>query len=181
MGNWLWLWAGWRGWTLWSPSTCVYQHLWWGEHQTIECAGETMVIDHGNSEVGNIRYQLVMVMVMVMVMVTTKADCKTKANTFVQVNLKSCCVVPEELSTFAKENRVNLSTSSNCYFRFLNQTRFKQHPLLSYISCWTFENQVTLLTHSDPGELLPGDTLRFPSLCPCCWYIEENCLRGKDW
>ena len=23
-----------------------------------------------------------------------------------QVNLKSCCVVPEELSTFAKENRV---------------------------------------------------------------------------
>ena len=104
-----------------------------------------MVIDHGNSEVGNIRYQLVvlvvmvmvvvmvvvMVMMMVMVMVTTKADCKTKANTFVQVNLKSCCVVPEELSTFAKENRVNLSTSSNCYFRFLNQTRFKQHPLLS--------------------------------------------------
>ena len=79
-----------------------------------------MVIDHGNFEVGNIRYQLVvlvvmvmvvvmvvvMVMMMVMVMVTTKADCKTKANTFVQVNLKSCCVVPEELSTFAKENRV---------------------------------------------------------------------------
>lgn len=42
----------------------------------------------------------------------------------VQVNLKSCCVVPEELSSFAKEQRV------------------------------------TLLTHSDPGELLPGDTLR---------------------
>jgi len=42
----------------------------------------------------------------------------------VQVNLKSCCVVPEELSTFAKEN------------------------------------QVTLLTHSDPAELLPGDSLR---------------------
>jgi len=42
----------------------------------------------------------------------------------VQVNLKSCCVVPEQLSTFAKENKV------------------------------------TLLTHSDPGELLPGDTLR---------------------
>jgi hypothetical protein len=41
-----------------------------------------------------------------------------------QVNLKSCCVVPEELSSFAKEQRV------------------------------------TLLTHSDPGELLPGDTLR---------------------
>ena len=90
-----------------------------------------MVIDHGNSEVGNIRYQLVVLVVMVMVVVITKADCKTKANTFVQVNLKSCCVVPEELSTFAKENRVNLSTSSNCYFRFLNQTRFKQHPLLS--------------------------------------------------
>ena len=96
-----------------------------------------MVIDHGNSEVGNIRYQLVvlvvmvMVVVMVVVMVTTKTDCKTKAKTFVQVNLKSCCVVPEELSTFAKENRVKLSTSSKCYFRFLNQTRFKQHPLLS--------------------------------------------------
>lgn len=44
--------------------------------------------------------------------------------TSVQVNLKSCCVVPEELSSFAKSNRV------------------------------------TLLTHSDPGELLPGDCLR---------------------
>jgi len=42
----------------------------------------------------------------------------------IQVNLKSCCVVPEELSSFAKEEGV------------------------------------TLLTHSDPGELLPGDTLR---------------------
>ena len=41
-----------------------------------------------------------------------------------QVNLKSCCVVPEELSGFAKSNKV------------------------------------TLLTHSDPGELLPGDSLR---------------------
>ena len=38
--------------------------------------------------------------------------------------MKSCCVVPEELSSFAKSNRV------------------------------------TLLTHSDPGELLPGDCLR---------------------
>ena len=27
-----------------------------------------------------------------------------------QVNLKSCCVVPEELSTFAKENRVRQLT-----------------------------------------------------------------------
>ena len=101
-----------------------------------------MVIDHGNSEVGNIRYQLVVlvvmvmvvVMVVVMVMMMVMVMVTTKANTFVQVNLKSCCVVPEELSTFAKENRVKLSTSSNCYFRFLNQTRFKQHPLLSYIS-----------------------------------------------
>eukprot|EP00092_Neocalanus_flemingeri_P015253 GFUD01016483.1.p1 GENE.GFUD01016483.1~~GFUD01016483.1.p1 ORF type:complete len:272 (+),score=62.33 GFUD01016483.1:41-856(+) len=42
----------------------------------------------------------------------------------IQVNLKSCCVVPEELSSFAKDNKV------------------------------------TLLTHSDPGELLPGDCLR---------------------
>ena len=41
-----------------------------------------------------------------------------------QVNLKSCCVVPEELSNFAKSNKL------------------------------------TLLTHSDPGELLPGDCLR---------------------
>jgi len=42
----------------------------------------------------------------------------------IQVNLKSCCVVPEELSAFAKDNKL------------------------------------TLLTHSDPGELLPGDCLR---------------------
>jgi len=42
----------------------------------------------------------------------------------IQVNLKSCCVVPEELSNFAKSNKL------------------------------------TLLTHSDPGELLPGDCLR---------------------
>jgi len=42
----------------------------------------------------------------------------------VQVNLKSCCVMPEELSQFAKENGV------------------------------------TLVTHSDPSELLPGDSLR---------------------
>lgn len=42
----------------------------------------------------------------------------------IQVNLRSCCVVPEELSSFAKENRV------------------------------------TLLTHSDPVELLPGESLR---------------------
>jgi len=49
----------------------------------------------------------------------------------VQINLKSCCVVPEELSTFAKEHKV------------------------------------TLLTHSDPTELLSQDTLRsvlYPSL-----------------
>jgi len=44
--------------------------------------------------------------------------------TSIQVNLKSCCVVPEELSSFVKENGV------------------------------------TLLTHSDPSELLPGDSLR---------------------
>ena len=44
--------------------------------------------------------------------------------TCTQVNLKSCCVVPEELSAFAKSNKL------------------------------------TLLTHSDPGELLPGDSLR---------------------
>ena len=44
--------------------------------------------------------------------------------TYTQVNLKSCCVVPEELSNFAKSNKL------------------------------------TLLTHSDPGELLPGDCLR---------------------
>ena len=43
---------------------------------------------------------------------------------FYQVNLKSCCVVPEELSSFVKEKGV------------------------------------TLLTHSDPSELLPGDSLR---------------------
>lgn len=42
----------------------------------------------------------------------------------IQVNLKSCCVVPEELSSFCKERRV------------------------------------TLLTHSDPSELLPEDSLR---------------------
>jgi len=42
----------------------------------------------------------------------------------IQVNLKSCCVVPEELSQFVKEN------------------------------------SITLLTHSDPSELLPGDSLR---------------------
>lgn len=44
--------------------------------------------------------------------------------TSIQVNLKSCCVVPEELSLFVRENGV------------------------------------TLLTHSDPSELLPGDSLR---------------------
>ena len=42
-----------------------------------------------------------------------------------QVNLKSCCVVPEELSLFVKENGV------------------------------------TLLTHSDPSEILPEDGLRW--------------------
>jgi len=42
----------------------------------------------------------------------------------IQINLRSCCVVPEELSSFCKENRV------------------------------------TLLTHSDPVELLPDDNLR---------------------
>ena len=42
----------------------------------------------------------------------------------VQVNLKSCCVVPEELSMFVKEKGV------------------------------------TLLTHSDPSEILPEDGLR---------------------
>ena len=41
-----------------------------------------------------------------------------------QINLKSCCVVPEELSLFAKEKAI------------------------------------TLYTHSDPSELLPGDCLR---------------------
>ena len=41
-----------------------------------------------------------------------------------QINLKSCCVVPEELSLFAKEKAI------------------------------------TLYTHSDPSELLPGDSLR---------------------
>ena len=41
-----------------------------------------------------------------------------------QVNLKSCCVVPEELSLFVKEKGV------------------------------------TLLTHSDPSEILPEDSLR---------------------
>ena len=41
-----------------------------------------------------------------------------------QINLKSCCVVPEELSVFAKEKAI------------------------------------TLYTHSDPSELLPGDCLR---------------------
>jgi len=49
----------------------------------------------------------------------------------VQINLKSCCVVPEELSKFTKENKV------------------------------------TLLTHSDPTELISEDTLRellYPSL-----------------
>ena len=49
---------------------------------------------------------------------------KFKSLSCLQVNLKSCCVVPEELSTYAKENKL------------------------------------TLLTHSDPGELLPGDCLR---------------------
>jgi len=44
--------------------------------------------------------------------------------TSIQVNLKTCCVVPEELSEFAKLNKV------------------------------------TLLTHSDPEELLPEDSLR---------------------
>ncbi|XP_023319565.1 glutamate--cysteine ligase regulatory subunit isoform X2 [Eurytemora carolleeae] len=44
--------------------------------------------------------------------------------TSIQVNLKSCCVVPEELTEFAKLNKV------------------------------------TLLTHSDPEELLPEDSLR---------------------
>ena len=39
--------------------------------------------------------------------------------------MKSCCVVPEELSQFVKEN------------------------------------SITLLTHSDPSELLPGDSLRY--------------------
>ena len=42
----------------------------------------------------------------------------------VQVNLRSCCVVPEELAQFVAERGV------------------------------------TLLTHSDPSELLPGDSLR---------------------
>jgi len=42
----------------------------------------------------------------------------------IQINLKSCCVVPEELSVFAKEKAI------------------------------------TLYTHSDPSELLPGDCLR---------------------
>jgi len=42
----------------------------------------------------------------------------------IQINLRSCCVVPEELSLFAKEK------------------------------------DITLYTHSDPTELLPGDSLR---------------------
>ena len=45
-----------------------------------------------------------------------------------QVNLKSCCVVPEELSLFVKENGV------------------------------------TLLTHSDPSEILPEDGLRWAEI-----------------
>jgi len=44
--------------------------------------------------------------------------------TSIQVNLRSCCVVPEELAQFVAERGV------------------------------------TLLTHSDPSELLPGDSLR---------------------
>jgi len=44
--------------------------------------------------------------------------------TSIQINLKSCCVVPEELSDFSKQNKV------------------------------------TLLTHSDPEELLSEETLR---------------------
>jgi len=60
----------------------------------------------------------------------------------IQINLRSCCVVPEELSVFAKEN------------------------------------DVTLYTHSDPTELLPGDCLRnmlYPKLSrqaghfSACW------------
>ena len=38
---------------------------------------------------------------------------------------------------------------------------------------WKMRNQVTLLTHSDPGELLPGDTLRFSLgivFCSCCFF-----------
>merc|ERR1719317_1573548 len=50
--------------------------------------------------------------------------CDLRPPVSIQVNLKSCCVVPEELSNFAKSNKL------------------------------------TLLTHSDPGELLPGDCLR---------------------
>jgi len=50
-----------------------------------------------------------------------KAEIKPSS---VQINLRSCCVVPEELSSFCKENKV------------------------------------TLLTHSDPVELLPDDNLR---------------------
>jgi len=42
----------------------------------------------------------------------------------IQVNLKVCCVVPQELSTFAKDNNISL------------------------------------VTHSDPEELLPEETLR---------------------
>jgi len=57
----------------------------------------------------------------VFIQIHQEADIKPSS---IQVNLKSCCVVPEELSTYAKENKL------------------------------------TLLTHSDPGELLPGDCLR---------------------
>ena len=31
----------------------------------------------------------------------------------IKVNLKSCCVVPEELSSFAKDNKVTLLTHSD--------------------------------------------------------------------
>jgi len=44
--------------------------------------------------------------------------------TSIQINQKSCCVIPEELNEFARENNV------------------------------------TVLTHSDPEELLPEDSLR---------------------
>ena len=78
------------------PSSCLHTRLQRGSDQTYQHPGNTL-----NSLSDN-----------------------TNPLVSLQINLKSCCVVPEELSVFAKEKAI------------------------------------TLYTHSDPSELLPGDCLR---------------------
>ena len=86
----------------------------------------------------------------------------------VQVNLKSCCVVPEELSTFAKENKVGekfaLYISPNHHFIFLPSTGESMilYRLTLYISHYHIKGELrspyspTLTLGSCYQEILLG-------------------------